>query len=246
MLVTCFYPTLAAALLYGSTLALAACESRSTPVPLPPTAPKTAGLEVKAIGSYIFLKGREDHSMFIVSSGAHMESTDGLKARFGTSFLWFLHDRKPYVIQDEATLLKAGDLFKGDASLEEQDHRLEAQEDQLETQRNGLDARREALDDKLERLDEQDEALDEESSATAGARARLDRDRQAIDRDMLALDKEQRVLDQAAEKLNAEREALSAKQEKLMEAAERQLLQLMLQAVKSGLAHPVADKMKAS
>ncbi|MBI1753288.1 MAG: hypothetical protein HY014_00065 [Acidobacteria bacterium] len=246
MLVTYFHSTLAAALLYGSALALAACECRSGATAASHEAPKAPGAVAKAAGTYVFLRGRGDRSSFIVSSGAHIDSTDSLKARFGGSFLWFLQDQKPYVIQDEAILAKVEDLFKGDPSLEAQDRQLETREDQLEAQRNGLDARRDALDDKRDRLDEREEALNGESPATAGARARIDGERQAIDRDMQVLDGELQKLDQAMEKLNGEREALSAKQEKLLEAAEHQLLQLIQETLKSGVARPVADKMKTS
>lgn len=246
MLVTCFHSTLAAALLYGSALALAACECRSGAAAVPQEAPKAQGAKARAAGTYVFFRSRGEHSSLIVSSGARIDSTDSLKARFGGSFLWFLQDRKPYVIQDEAILAKAEDLFKGDPSLEAQDRQLETREGQLEAQQNGLDARRDALDDKRDRLDEREEALNGEGPAPAGARARIDSERQAIDRDIQALDGELQKLDQAMEKLNGERETLSAKQEKQMEAAERQLLWLIQEAVKNGVARPVADKMKAS
>lgn len=237
MLVTGIHPFLAAILIYASALALAACESHPGATSEPREAPKASGAEVKAIGSYVFLRGREDHSAFIVSSGARIDSADRLKARFGKSFLWFVHERKPYVIQDETVLAQVGELFKGDASLEEQDHRLEAQENRLEAQRSGLEARRDALDDRLERLDEKEEA---QGGSAAAA------ERRAIDQGLQALDKELQTLDQAAEKLSAERETLSARQEKLMEAAERRLLRLMQEWVNSGVARPAADKMKAS
>lgn len=231
---------LTGAFLSGATLLLSACEAK----PQAPKAVEDHSLRVKAIGSYILVQSDGGNHTFVCTEGAHSQSLPALKARFGNAFLWFRHEKKDYVIQDPATLAKARELFKDDPELEAQEKALEEQETKLDKQRDAVDARRDALDEQRDRLVDDEEDQDEEAPKSATARARLDAEMQKLDKGMQALDKDMQGMDKELEKLSKKLEDISAKQEKLMHAAEGQLQLMMVEAVKSGVAQPVNDKIK--
>jgi predicted phage tail protein len=240
-----FTCAIACALLSGSTLLLAACDARpQVPKAVVPAVAEDQGLRMKAIGSYILVQSEGDNRTFVTTEGAHIKSIPALKARFGNTFLWFRFEKKDYVIQDPATLVKARELFKEDAELEAQEAALETQEAELDHQHEAIDARRDVLDEQRDRLGAQEEDQAEDAQGSASAHTGLDAERRKLDKEMQALDKELQTLDQELEKLSQQLEAVSAKQEKVMNAAEHQLQQMMMDTVKSGIALPVADKIK--
>ena len=237
------------AFIIGSALTLSGCQPRaqgtaSSPKAASPGVNPASILELKAIGPYLFVRGGEGDSVFVVENGAHIDSVATLKKRFGSTFLWFRLEGRPYVVQDEAALQQVRDLFKEDATLEAREQALEAQDSKLDGQRDGLEARMDTMTTREEKLDEQEEALEEESPAASAARELLAKDRQALQQEMAGLEKEEQALEQQTQKLNQQQEELSKQQEQLAETAERQLQLRMMEFVKKGLAHPVNDKLK--
>jgi hypothetical protein len=135
------------------------------------------------------------------------------KSEYGSQFLWFQRRGEGYVIRDAATLEQIDHLFDAQRAFDPEAERLRDRLRPLETRESKLDHEIDALSD------QDDEKL------TSDDRQRL--------RD---LEREQRDLEAQLRVLEREEDALDRRRDAREEEAERRMVPILDEAIRTGLA----------
>ena len=187
----------------------------------------------------------------------------------GQPLLWFRRGDKSWLIRDPAYIQRAkaayapvtalgkqqGELGERQGALGEQQGQLGAQQGRLGGRQGELGAREAALAARQATLDSRRAELDGRTGqATADARkalqaeaAKLDAERQALHDQQAALEKQQQALGAQQEALGRKQDTLGKQQQTLGERqraasvqAERQIDELLQEALAKGVAQPVS------
>jgi hypothetical protein len=164
--------------------------------------------------AYVLSRAGGDSSM-----NASVDDLKALRSRFSEDFLWFRRNGKEYVISDPAVIDEAERCFDALRPLRPQ---------------------QEALGDRDRVLDREEEALDREYDALVDAdhdtrEARSDERRRDIEEQLRAVREQQRDLER-------EERILGERQEALEKVAEARLDRLIDDALRRGVARPLAGR----
>jgi hypothetical protein len=161
--------------------------------------------------SYVLVHG----STNIMATGGDLNLHAALakKSEYGSQFLWFQRRGEGYVIRDAATLEQIDHLFDAQRALDPEAERIRDRIRPLEKRESKLDHEIDAIEDA------DDEKL------TADARQRL-RD---LEREQRDLEAQLRVLEREEDALDRTRDAREAD-------AERRMLPILDEAIRSGVA----------
>ena len=171
-------------------------------------------LAALVVAAYVFVP----HGSNMMSSNVDLDRALAVRHRFGSHFLWVREKGVEYVIRDEATLERIDHLFDSAHALSPEAERLHARMRPIEKREEQLDAEIDAISD-----DEQRTARDEEHRHDLEGRLR---------------DVESQLRD-----LEREEEALDAKQDRLEDEAERRMMPIIDEAIRTGVAkrYPAVD-----
>jgi cell division protein FtsB len=157
--------------------------------------------------AYVFVP----HTSNMMSANVDLDRALAVRHRFGSHFLWVREKGVEYVIRDEATLDRIEHLFDSANALSP------------ETQR--LHERMRPLEDRERRLEREADAISD------------DDDRSPRDEDHLrVLERQLRDVESQLRDLEREQEALEAKHDRLEDEAERKMMPIIEEAIRSGLA----------
>ena len=164
--------------------------------------------------SYVLVRGSE-HMM----TGPDVSLNVALAKRdaYGSDFMWFKKDGREYLIRDGMTLDRIEGLFEPERAYKPEAKRVKRELRPLERRESELDRLIDALTDR-----------DEGPALTAAEENRLRDLRREIDE----VQKQMRVLERQEDEIERTRDALEAD-------AERAMLPILDQAIRSGTAKPV-------
>jgi prefoldin subunit 5 len=159
------------------------------------------------------------HGSHNIISGTNVSIESALVKRdvYGSDFLWFRSKGQGYLIRDQATLERIDRLFDPERALDPEAERIRTELRPLERRESELDREIDALTDR-----------DEGPELSAAEEQKLDRLRQ----EMGGLHSKMRVLERQEEEVDRKRDALEAQ-------AEQQMVPILEDAVRSGVARPV-------
>jgi prefoldin subunit 5 len=160
--------------------------------------------------TYVLIHGSSN----IMATGGDLNLHAALakKAEYGSHFIWFQRHGEGYVIRDAATLDQIDHLFDAQRALDPDAERLR---DRLRP----LEKRESKLDHEIDALEDGDEKL------TSDDRQRL-RD---LQREMRDVEAQLRVLEREEEAIDRKRDAREAD-------AERRMVPILDEAIRSGVA----------
>jgi beta-lactamase regulating signal transducer with metallopeptidase domain len=87
-----------------------------------------------------------------ISSDGNSDVANSLRRSFSGDFIWFIHDRKAYIIRDPATVKQAIDFFAPTQELGRQQEALGKQQEALGVQQEALGAKQGALGEQMEKV----------------------------------------------------------------------------------------------
>lgn len=165
--------------------------------------------------TYIFVHGA--NNIIISGSTASLELAQATRDTYGCDFLWFRDHGTVYVIRDKATLERIDRLFDAERAFDPESRRIERELRPLERRESELDDQIDALTDR-----------DEGPELTAAEEQNLDR----LRREMETLRPKMRILERQEEEIDRKRDAAE-------EDAERRMVPILEEAVRSGVATTV-------
>lgn len=165
--------------------------------------------------TYVFMHGS---SNIISGSSMSLQSALAKRDTYGSDFLWFRDHGKEYVIRDEATLDRIDHLF--DAA-----HAFDPEAKRIERELRPLERRETELDDRIDELTDRE---DEDPKLTAAEEQDLDRLRSEIE----MVRSRMRPLERQEEEIDHKRDAAE-------HDAERRMVPILDEAIRSGVANPV-------
>ena len=157
--------------------------------------------------AYVFVP----HDANMISSNVSLDRALAVRHRLGSHFLWVREKGVEYVIRDEATLGRIEQLFGG---------------------RDALSPEVERLHKRIRPVEEREAQLDREIDAISDDDNRTPRDEERL----RELERRMRDVESQLRVLEREEEALDAKQDRLEEEAERRMLPIIDEAIRTGLA----------
>ena len=160
------------------------------------------------------------HGSHQVISGSNISIERALAKRdaYGSNFLWFRDDGKDYVVRDAATLDRIERLWDAQRAFDPEAKRIEKE-------LRPLERRESELDDEIDELTDRDEGPE----LTAAEERKLEQ----LRREMDALRPKLRALERQEEAIDRKRDAAEAE-------AERRMVPILEDAIRSG----VADRVK--
>jgi prefoldin subunit 5 len=165
--------------------------------------------------SYVFVRGSHN-----IISGGNLCLNQAVAKRkiYGQDFLWFHTAGRRYLIRDAGTLERIDRLFDPERAFDPEAERVSQQLRPLEQRESELDHEIDALEDRDE----------DEAPLSAAEEQRLD----SLRREMDNLRPQMRALERHEEEIDRKRDALEAE-------AERQMLPILAEAIRSGIATEV-------
>ncbi|HLK20576.1 MAG TPA: M56 family metallopeptidase [Bryobacteraceae bacterium] len=180
-----------------------------------------------------------------------LEDAARLKGKYGEHFIWFRRNGKDYVIRDTATVNAAHDLLKPQNDLGEKQGTLGEQQEKLAKLQEALAERQnrvrvpvEDLTREIERLREKlkadvnDSDLAELQEMLAKMQAKIGESQARVGDAQAKIGEEQEKLGRQQAELGEQQAKLGERQAEQAEKANRQLIRLMEEAMKKGLAEP--------
>jgi hypothetical protein len=166
------------------------------------------------VAAYVFVP----HGSNMMSSNVNLDRALAVRHRLGSHFLWVRDHGVEYVIRDEATLDRVEHLF-------DSAHALSPDVERLHERMRPVEKREERLDSEIDAISDDDE------------RTPRDEERR---RD---LERQLRDVESKLRDLEREEEALDAKQDRLEEDAERKMMPIIDEAIRTGVAkrYPAVD-----
>ncbi len=172
-------------------------------------------MDILAIAlTYVLMRG--SHNV-ISGTNASLEKALAKRETYGSDFIWFSDRSKEYVIRDSATVERIDRLFDAQRAFDPEAERIARELRPLERRESELDHEIDALTDR-----------DEGPELTAAEEQKLD----DLRREMGALHPKMRVLERQEDEIDRKRDAAEAE-------AERRMVPILEQAVRSGVARPV-------
>jgi DNA repair exonuclease SbcCD ATPase subunit len=166
------------------------------------------------VAAYVFIP----HGTNMMSSNVNLNRALEIRHRFGSHFLWVCEKGVEYVIRDETTLDRIEHLF-------DSAHAFSPEVERLHERMRPIEKREEQLDREIDAISD-----DEDRSPRDEERRR---------------DLERRLRDVESQLRDFERqeEALDAKQDRLEDEAERRMVPIIDEAIRSGAAkrYPAVD-----
>ena len=161
--------------------------------------------------SYVFVNGSHN-----IISGTNVSIETALVKRddYGSNFLWFRSKGQAYLIRDQAALERIDHLFDTQRAFNPEAERIRKELRPLERRESELDHEIDALTDR-----------DEGPALTAAEEQKLDR----LQREMAELRPKMRTLERQEEDLDRKQDALEAQ-------AEKQMVPILEDFVRSGVA----------
>ena len=164
--------------------------------------------------TYVLVRG---DTQIISGSTMSIESAIRKRDAYGANFIWFKSHGTEYLIRDTTTLDRIDHLFDSEREL-----RPEAK--RIEHELRPLESRESELDDEIDALTDRDDGPE----LTAAEQQKLDRLRQ----EMKELRPQLRDLERQEEDIDRKRDEREAE-------AERRMVPILDDAVRSGVAKPV-------
>jgi DNA repair exonuclease SbcCD ATPase subunit len=177
-------------------------------------------LTASGAGSFSYLYSRDGNS--IISGNIDVDRLLQINKRFPAPFLWARIDGKQYLIRDKTTLARVTAAFRDvDA--------LHVEHERIERRMRPVEQREEELEDEMDGLSD---ALSDRDDLSRAERARMER---RLDELTALIEPVQRQL----RDLEREEEKLDQREEKLTAIAEREVQELVEDAIRRGLASRV-------
>ena len=164
--------------------------------------------------SYVLVRGSEH---MLTGPDVSLNVALARREAYGSDFMWFKKDGREYLIRDAATLDRIQGLFEPARAYKPEAKRVRHELRPLERRESELDREIDALTDR-----------DEGPPLTAAEEDRL-RD---LRREMEGVQRGMRALERQEEEIDRKRDALE-------EDAERRMMPILDEAVRSGVAKPV-------
>ena len=164
--------------------------------------------------TYVLIRG----SHHIMSGNdVSLETALSKREMYGPSFVWFRSKGTSYLIRDQATLERIDHLFDPERALDPEAERIEHE-------LRPLEQRESELDDEIDSLTDRDDGPE----LTLAEEQKLDR----LRREMDALHPKMRDLEQQEEDVDHKRDAREKE-------AEEQMVPILEDAVRTGVAKPI-------